>query len=180
MPYTVYKKGWAERNSILDHDITHNRTYRYAQAADTAVAFGTGLSLTKFTLKFNASEKDGESLPTSGAANTSFSIVVTNTGSLQGDEVVMAYFMPIDVALPLHPRKALFDFQRLHDIAPGASTTVTFAVGPDSLLLATSDGDLVRAPGKYTIVFENGGGESLAAPLQLTGKQVVVEPFPRP
>lgn len=76
--------------------------------------------------------------------------------------------------------KALFDFQRVADVPPGGKAAVSFAVGQDTILLATPDGDLVRAPGDYTLVFENGAGESLEAQLRLTGDQVVVDPFPKP
>jgi hypothetical protein len=39
MPYTVYKADWVHNNSILDHDVTHHRTYRYG--ADAVVSFGS-------------------------------------------------------------------------------------------------------------------------------------------
>jgi hypothetical protein len=42
MPYTVYPAEWAAKNSMLDHDVTHSRTYRYG--ADAIVPFGFGLS----------------------------------------------------------------------------------------------------------------------------------------
>jgi len=49
LPYTIYPAAWTATNSMLDHDVTHNRTYRYG--ADALVPFGRGLSLTTFALK---------------------------------------------------------------------------------------------------------------------------------
>ena len=33
LPYTIYPAEWARQNSMLDHDVTHNRTYRYGAKA---------------------------------------------------------------------------------------------------------------------------------------------------
>ena len=56
MPYTVYKSSWASQHSMLDHDVTHGRTYRYG--ADAVVPFGWGQSLTNFTLDFEGGQPD--------------------------------------------------------------------------------------------------------------------------
>jgi beta-D-xylosidase 4 len=209
MPYTVYEAGWAAKNPMLDHDVTHQRTYRYG--AEAVVPFGWGISLSKFELAFGTgsankmrankmsankmsvnkmrankmsankmSVNDGAvRLHTQSRDVKEFVIDVTNTGNLAGDEVVMAYFLPVKVALEMHPVKAMFDFVRVSDLAAGASTRVIFSVGADSILLATAAGDIVRAPGNYTLAFENGAGQVLHAKFELVGEQVVVEPFPQ-
>lgn len=171
MPYTVYTHDWTKSNSMLDHDVTHKRTYRYG--ADAVIPFGFGLSLTKFTLQLQASPGDQIDIRES----KTYTVVVSNKGPLDGDEVVMAYFHPIKVGLPQHPVKSLFDFKRV-TVAAGHQTTVSFVVTQDTIILATADGDLVRAPGDYKLTFENGVGQVLNAELQLTGNQVVVDPFP--
>ena len=33
MPYTVYRSDWTLHNSMLDHDVVHQRTYRYGADA---------------------------------------------------------------------------------------------------------------------------------------------------
>jgi hypothetical protein len=53
-------------------------------------------------------------------------------------------------------------------------------VRPDSLLLATEEGDRVREPGSFTLSFEDGSGEVLTTKLEIIGARVVVEPFPQP
>merc|ERR1712060_431851 len=111
MPYTVYRANWTDSNSMLDHDVTHQRTYRYG--ADAVVPFGTGLSLTKFKLSSASSASKGM-LRTDGPGEEHFKVIVTNLGAFAGDEVVMAYFHPKKVGLDIHPQKALYDFQRIH------------------------------------------------------------------
>merc|ERR1712217_98793 len=119
------------------------------------------------------------SLPTDGSKSATYKVTVTNAGRSTGDEVVMAYFKPVKVDVPLHPVKSLFDFTRVGDVRPGSSETISFSIHPDNFLLATADGDMVRAPGDYTIVFENGAGEILTTHIKMVGKQVTVEPFPQ-
>ena len=60
-----------------------------------------------------------------------------------------------------------------------ASATITFAVNARSLLLVTSNGDRVAAPGEYALSFELGdGATSEAMEVKLVGPQVVVEAWP--
>ena len=70
-------------------------------------------------------------------------------------------------------------FQRLADVEPGQTTTATFLVGVDSILLATQEGDLVQEPGSFTLSFEDGAGAVLTTQLEIDGPRVVVEPFPQ-
>jgi beta-glucosidase-like glycosyl hydrolase len=198
MPYTVYHAGWARNNSMLEMEVaTSRRTYRYG--ADALVRFGTGLSLSSFGLGFaNNGEGGGGAVGAVGAGDAAgtaaaatlrtdgssadlvVALTVTNRGPLVGDAVVMAYFHPMDVPLPLHPVVSLFNFTRLSDLAVGAAASASFAINTRALLLATADGDLVSAPGAYKLTFEDGAGAVLTVPLQLTGEQVTVEPFPQP
>ena len=199
MPYSIYPAGWVESNSMLDHDVTHGRTYRYAtDETGLVVRFGAGLSLTAFTLTFAASTaapgpsaavwaastRSNITLATDGSTgNVTFTIDVNNVGAVTGDAVVMAYMIPSKVSLKQYPVKSLFDFARLDNV--GASTTnaatssqVTFTVNRDSLLLVSQAGDKVSTPGVYTLSFEDGAGQALAATVTIVGKETVVEPFP--
>ena len=186
-PYTVYKADWAAANSMEDMDVTHHRTYRYG--ADAVVAFGSGQSLTSFALSFGKTDTHltppgMAEIPTASGATAgggaTYEVKVTNTGRLVGDEIVMAYFVPTAIGLKVHPARSLFDFQRAADVAPGASITLALTVTHDSVLLATAAGDLMREPGSYALLFEDGAGQQLKAQLKLPGSQVVVEPFPEP
>lgn len=104
--------------------------------------FGYGISLTTFSVT-NATRTPVYAVsthpPTPAPTDTSsqqppllsYSVKVTNTGNMTGDEVVFAYMVPkrtADVAatsgtLPLI--KQLVDYQRVH-LAPGQSQTVTY------------------------------------------------------
>lgn len=113
MPYTVYRSDWPNHNSMIDHDVTHQRTYRYG--ADAVVPFGFGLSLSRFSLSLTPTlnaDLRPVVLSSTVTSNVTFTVVARNLGSLMGDAVVMAYFHPKQVALPLHPQKSLFDFAR--------------------------------------------------------------------
>ena len=183
MPYTTYHADWAASNPMTEMEVAKSRrTYRYG--ANALVGFGTGLSLSSFSLAFASATAGAAAtmtLCTDGSSpDLELELVATNHGPLTGDTVVMAYFHPLSVALPLHPVKSLFNFTRLSDMAVGTTAVARFAVNTRSLLLATADGDLVSAPGTYALTFELGSGTIMTSNLQLTGKQVIVEPFPTP
>jgi len=101
--------------------------------------FGYGISLTTFSVT-NATRTPvyvvSTHPPTPAPTDTSsqqppllsYSVKVTNTGNMTGDEVVFAYMVPKRTAatsgtLPLI--KQLVDYQRVH-LAPGQSQTVTY------------------------------------------------------
>jgi hypothetical protein len=116
-------------------------------------------------------------------AAPSYTVKVTNTGKVHGDEVIQGYFLPDTASVkpskqpaPL-PKKQLFCFERV-SLAPGASTTVTCKAPAAAIALADASGDLVSCPGKYTLLFTNGNDQKIAQDLTLTGTESVVEPFP--
>eukprot|EP00913_Durusdinium_trenchii_P034886 g32633.t1 len=128
MPYTVYHSNWTKHNSMLDHDVTHQRTYRYG--ADAVVPFGFGLSLSTFRLAFASAPT--ATLPlaygSDGAVLETVEVEIRNLGPLVGDEVVMAYFHPKKVGLTMYPTKSLFDFQRVKNLQPAARITISFTI----------------------------------------------------
>lgn len=63
--------------------------------------------------------------------------------------------------MPLHPVRSLFDFARINNIGAGATATIEFTIKAKSILLATSQGDLVIAPGEYMSLNLNGRGNGL-------------------
>jgi hypothetical protein len=179
--YTIYKAGWAAANSILDHDVARSkRTYCYG--ADAAVPFGFGLSLTDWKLRFESGIPPPLiTLDTANSVVVNVSLTVTNSGSISGDSVIQAYFLPTAVpGLTLFPQKSLFDFSRVSDVPAGGSASVVFSVSADSLLLATAAGDLVREPGSYTLEFHDGTGMQvpLRARLSVAGTRAVAVTFP--
>ena len=96
-------------------------------------------------------------------------VSVANIGTEEGDEVVMAYFTPIDIpgsepAAKL--KEQLFGFERIHLLA-GTSASTTFSVTKKTLQLADSFGTPTTFPGRYTIQVTNG--------IDLTQQTIVVD-----
>eukprot|EP00041_Stephanoeca_diplocostata_P036923 m.1369431 g.1369431 ORF g.1369431 m.1369431 type:complete len:111 (+) comp24955_c1_seq28:380-712(+) len=83
--------------------------------------FGYGIAYTTFTIK-NNTDFTAQTLSTAAAstASAAYSVTVTNTGDVTGDEVVFAYFSPSQVPEVGAVQKQLFGFQRVH-LAPGGS-----------------------------------------------------------
>eukprot|EP00937_MAST-01D_sp_MAST-1D-sp2_P001941 g1941.t1 len=199
LPYTVYPANWTDTHVMSEHEVaTSGRTYRYG-ADDVALArFGTGLSLSTFALSWagNASGASGTwppapapapaSLRTDGSSDDlHLAVEARSTGGPAGDVVLQVFFQPAKGGVQLVPpaplpRRQLFDFARLRDVAAGGVARAEFAVNARSLLLATGDGDLVAAPGAYELSIEDGSGAALALPLQMLGEQHTFEPFPQP
>ena len=159
LPYTVYKNTYTDEVAFGDMDMNSGpgRTYRYFRGTPS-FAFGTGMSLTRFTLAL-------ASTAALGGAATRFEISVHNVGGMAGSEVVQLYSVPpsgLAWDAPL-PRRRLLDFRKLA-LPAGASATARFDVAPRQLRLVNRAGERVAAHGTFTLIFTNGNGESVAAP----------------
>jgi hypothetical protein len=151
------------------------RTYKY-YTGEPLWPFGFGLSYTTFSLKWTPQPPPsatytlpaGESTASTAAAlaiaSTTYTVKVTNTGAVAGDEVVLAFFKPdadhTNTGSPV-PKKQLFDFKRVH-LAAGASTTLTFTVNAEQLALVDKDGHSGLYTGGYDIIFSRGHGTELS------------------
>jgi beta-glucosidase len=147
LPVTFYKDV---------HQLPHfedysmkGRTYRYFEG-EPLWPFGFGLSYTAFAY----SDLMLPQSPINAGDLLDASVTVTNTGKLDGDEVVQLYLKFPDVAGA--PIRALRGFQRLH-LKPGSSQKVEFQLNPRDLSMVTEAGDIVVAQGKYTLSL--GGGQ---------------------
>jgi len=96
MPYTIYPGYWAQENSILEHDVTHQRTYRYG--AHAAIPFGYGLSLTEFRISFEGAIPVA-CVHTGSRSDIHVEINVMNMGRMQGDEVTFAVRVRVGLGL---------------------------------------------------------------------------------
>jgi len=196
MPYTVMPASYVKEVDFLNMSMTAGtgRTYRF-YTGEPLWQFGYGLSYSTFALRETLASnglkdtKNVVELPTAYDEKVApiFEIEVQNTGGITADEVLQAYFQPVDVqyqhAAPL-PQRQLFDFQRV-SLAPGERAKIKIKVPSASLALANAEGDLVSAPGTYKILFTNGAdnwlpaGNTITKLLHLTGAESVVEPFPK-
>ena len=119
------------------------RTYRYFRG-EPLYAFGYGLSYTTFEYG-NARLK----------GHREISIPVTNTGSVDGEEVVQVYVKSLDN--PEAPIKSLKGFKRVN-IAAGKTVTVKIALTDEAFEYYDRDADgLSVQHGRYQILY---GGSS--------------------
>jgi beta-glucosidase len=119
--------------------------------------FGYGLSYTTF--KYGEPKLENNSISFDGA--TTVSINVTNTGKVEGDEVVQMYVRD-DYASVGRYLKMLKGFERIA-LKPGETKTVTFNLGFDALNVLNQDMKKVVEPGTFTISI---GTSSLEKDLQ--------------
>ena len=119
-----------------------NRTYRYFQGKPL-YAFGYGLSYTTF--------RYGKGRLKGGPDKLKLVVPVTNTGKLDGEEVVQVYVKALDD--PGAPIKALKGFKRVR-IPAGKTQTVKVAVSPDAFdFYDASIDELSRKSGRYQILY---------------------------
>jgi beta-glucosidase len=111
-----------------------------------AFPFGFGISYTTF--EYSDLSIEPSTIGPSDSATVR--CVVKNTGSRTGDEVVQLYVRDVlgSVARPVMELKG---FQRV-SLAPGASTTVTFSVGPEQLRMLDRALKWLVEPGAFRIM----------------------------
>ena len=120
-----------------------NRTYRYFKGK-ALYGFGYGLSYTTFEydqLKIPASSSPGKKILVS--------VRVTNTGKMDGEEVVELYVSHPNQTVKTAIR-ALKGFKRIF-IKAGESKVIAFELSPQDLSVVDSDGNLKILPGKVLI-----------------------------
>jgi Glycosyl hydrolase family 3 C-terminal domain/Fibronectin type III-like domain len=132
LPVYYYKTPAARRGYVL-HDNS------------PLFPFGHGLSYTSFA--FATPTLDHDTITANGTAKVS--VTVTNSGSRAGDQVVQMYIHH-GVSSVVQPVIALRGFKRVH-LDSGASTTVSFDVGPDQLSILNARAQTVVEPGPVEI-----------------------------
>ena len=107
--------------------------------------FGYGLSYTTFEYgKPTASAKE-----MSANGTITVTVPVTNTGKVEGKEIVQLYIQDEKSSLP-RPLKELKGFKKVN-LAPGQTADVTFTITPDDLkFFDDSKHEWVAEPGKFT------------------------------
>lgn len=142
LPVTYYKS--VEQLPPFEDYNMEGRTYRFFKG-EPLFPFGYGLSYTTFAYsnlripeKVNMNEQ------------ISISVDVTNTGSLDGDEVVELYITDEKATTP-RPIRQLEGFERVH-LKNGETKTVNFILEPRQLSMIDEYNNLVVEPGWFTIV----------------------------
>ena len=124
LPVTYYKSV----DDIPDFDVYNmeGRTYRYFQG-DVLYPFGYGLSYTSFSYENLIIEKD----EISDTEEIIVSVDVTNTGEIDGEEVIQMYIRIVNAKVR-RPLKDLRGFERVM-IKAGQTKTVTMKLGREEL-----------------------------------------------
>lgn len=147
LPVYYYKTPAARRGYVF-HDNT------------SLFPFGFGLSYTTFT--FGKPTFDRDRISANETAKVS--VTVTNSGARAGDQVVQMY-VHHPVSSIVQPVIALRGFKRVH-LEPGASTTVSFDVGPDQLSILNAEMRPTVEPGPVDILL--GGNSAETSSVRLT------------
>jgi len=171
LPVTIYPTDYVNQISILDMSMTTppGRSYKYYKNTPLW-PFGWGLSYTQFTLNWSLDTKPGQSISNIVKDSITYSVNVTNTGKVAGDEVAQAYFQPKDPLVS----KQLFDFERIH-LEPGQSVVLKFQVNFETIKFGDENGDTVSVPGAYVLEFTNGVHETLKDIVYLEGTKKILK-----
>lgn len=109
-------------------------------------AFGHGLSYTEF--EYGKPSADASEMSADG--HITVSVEITNTGTVEGKEIVQMYVGDRKSSLP-RPVKELKGFRKVN-LAPGEKTVVSFVIGKDDLSFFDPDKhEWVAEPGRFDV-----------------------------
>jgi beta-glucosidase len=145
---------------------TGGRTYRYFPGKPLW-GFGYGLSYTTFT--YGPVKLSADSLKAGDPVTAT--VTVTNSGAIDGQEVVEAYLKTPQKDGPIH---SLAGFERVI-IPAGQSKDVTITLDPRTLSSVDDAGNRAILPGKYTLTLAGAQPQETQskseAAFTITGKQ---------
>ncbi|MFL9839226.1 glycoside hydrolase family 3 C-terminal domain-containing protein [Flavobacterium sp. ST-75] len=159
LPVTFYRDD-KDLPAFTDYSLK-NRTYRYF-SGKPLYGFGFGLSYSSFAY-------EQLNIPTdiNKGKEVEISVKITNTGTIQGDEVAQLYLInknkEIKTAL-----KTLKGFERIN-LKSGESKTVIFKLTPQDLTYVTPNGELKSLYGELDIAV---GGHQPGEPNKSTSNMV--------
>lgn len=146
-----------------NHKPTARRGYLYT-SKEPLFPFGFGLSYTTFEysdLKITT--------PQIGPfGKTEVSVIVKNTGTRAGDEIVQLYIRDV-VSSVTRPVMELKDFKRI-SLSPGESKMLTFTITPDKLSLWDINMNRVVEPGAFEIMVGTSSVKYQKAKLEVISK----------
>ncbi len=166
LPYTIYRSV-DDLPPFIDYAMK-GRTYRYFNGP-VLHAFGDGLSYTSFAF----AKPHLSAASVAAGKPVTAKVRVTNTGAVDGDEVVELYLAKPKT--PLTPRLALAGFTRL-SLKAGQSGEASLRIDPRALSQVDAAGVRRVLPGTYTVYLgaaQPGRAPGVAARLTVTGSVVL-------
>lgn len=182
LPMTIYPASYVNSVSMFDMQMrpsatSPGRTYKF-YTGQAVYEFGTGLSYTTFAYSWgNNTIMISSSSSIQSLMNNNFNekhvvednlrVNVTNTGSMAGDDVVLAFVKPPQISRngQTPPIKQLFGFERVH-LNVNETTQVFFPFRVSDLLTVAHDGSKWLHPGSYRILI----GQQLLHTVKLHGE----------
>ena len=161
LPVTFYASN-DQLPDFLDYSM-ENRTYRYF-TGEPLYAFGYGLSYTTFD--YGKAKLSAKKMARDG--QLTLTIPVTNSGKVEGNEIVQVYIRALDNETA--PIKELKGFDKLR-LRPGEKQNAVITLTGESFqYYDESIDELSTRPGKYQILY---GPSSRAQDLRLAGEVIV-------
>jgi beta-D-xylosidase 4 len=193
LPQTQYPSNYVHQvpmtnMSLRPGENNPGRTYKWYNSTPV-FEFGFGMHYTNFSAQIapmNQSYAISDlvsrcpninSTNLASCAHVSVPINVTNIGSVASDYVTLGYIAGNFGPAP-QPKKSLVSYQRLFNIAPGASSTAMLNLTLASLARVDGMGNKVLYPGDYSLLIDN--GPLAMANFTLTGDEQTLENWPQP
>jgi beta-D-xylosidase 4 len=169
LPITFYPASYVNQVNMTDMSMRPSstnpgRTYKF-YTGQPVFEFGFGLSYTTFSYAwYNDSKSVSYSIQSLMKTNSArqnflmqiFRVNVTNTGMMDGDDVVLAYVTPPQVLRDgqTPPIKQLFGFERIH-LGVNETKQVFFPFNIETLFTVARDGSKWLHSGQYHILIGN-------------------------
>jgi beta-glucosidase len=163
LPVTFYKS--LDQLPKFNDYAMENRTYRF-HSGEVLYPFGYGLSYSKFAYGEIKSPKQWDA-----AGALTVSVDVTNTGTMDADEVVQLYAARKDIQGS--PIRNLVGFQRIH-LAKGKTQKVSFQLDDRRLSTVDAKGQRAVVPGTLNLWVGGGQPEQRAGLLPAAGNETSI------
>lgn len=175
LPVTYYKS--VDQIPAFENYDMNGKTYRFFKQ-EPLYPFGYGLSYTTFSYSnLSLPEKAVSGQP------VSVKVTVTNTGKMEGDEVVQLYLTDEKASTP-RPIRQLEGFERI-SLKPGESKMVEFNIDPRQFSMINKRNRRVIEPGYFTVsvggkqpgfsgYLDPGFTNVLSGRIRLTGKEITL------
>ena len=165
LPITFYPNSYVNEVSMFDmrmrpSNVSSGRTYKF-YTGQAVYEFGYGLSYTTFSYQWyndtTIVSYSIESLINNVKDNIElFRVNVTNTGEMNGDDVVLAYIIPPQIVHDgeTPPIKQLFGFERVN-LNVGETKQIFFPLNIEAMVRIGRDGSKWIIPGEHHILIGN-------------------------